>query len=87
MNLFYSLCHVFWFGPGRQQKATRSLCCLSPRWDGEENGKRMAKLMGSGKGSLTEQQRNSNYNTDRKNMQNKQQKCTEQLSPPDAQRD
>jgi len=33
-----------------------SLCHPSLRWGGDENGKNKAKLVGQGKGSLTEQQ-------------------------------
>jgi len=45
-----------WFGPGQQQRATRSLYRPSPRWGGEENRKKKAKLIGRDKRSLTEQQ-------------------------------
>jgi len=39
-----------------QQRTTWSLYHPSPHWGGEENGKKKAKLVGRGKGSLAEQQ-------------------------------
>jgi len=47
---------VSWFGPGQQLRTTQSLYRDSPRWSGEESGKKKTKLMGRDKGSLTEQQ-------------------------------
>jgi len=44
------------FGLGWQPRSTRSLSHPSPRWGGEENGKKKAKLVGRDKGNLTEQQ-------------------------------
>jgi len=42
---------------GWQQRATWSLCCPSPHWVGDENGKKKRqKLMGWDKGSSTEQE-------------------------------
>jgi len=41
---------------GTHQRDTRSFYCLSPRWGGEEKGKKKVKLMGQDKGGLTEQQ-------------------------------
>jgi len=57
------------------KRATRSLCRPSPRWVGEENGKKKAKLMGRDKGSLTETANKGNSNdsnTEKENIQNKQ---------------
>jgi len=45
---------VSWYSPGQQQRNMQSLYCPSPRWGGEENQKKVAKLMGQGKDSLTE---------------------------------
>jgi len=57
------LVRLLWFGPVRQQKTKWLLCRLSPRWGGEENEKKKAKLMGQEKGSLTEQQRKRTVTT------------------------
>ena len=50
--------------------------------------RKKAKLVGRNKGSLTERANEANSdndNTDKKNIQNKQRECTEQLSRPNAQ--
>jgi len=54
---------VSWFSPGCQQRTTWSLYCHSPHWGGEEDWKKKTKLMGQGKGSLTEQQRKRTVTT------------------------
>jgi len=63
------------------------LYCPSPQWGGEENGKKKGKLVGRDKGSLKEQQTKRTVATIiliGRITQNKQRKCTEQLSPSDA---
>ena len=57
---------------GQQQRATWLLCCASPHWGEGENGKKKAKLVGQHTGSLTEVNCDNN-NTDKENIQNKQQ--------------
>jgi len=44
------------FGPGQQQRTKQWLCCPSPHWGGEENGKKKTKFVVWDKDSLTEQQ-------------------------------
>jgi len=46
-----------WFGPGWQQRTMWSIYRPFPRWGGEENRKKKAKLVGWDKDFLTEQRR------------------------------
>jgi len=57
-----------WFGLSQQQRIMRLLSHSSsppppPQWDGEENQNEKAKLVGCGKNSLAEEQREKKVTT------------------------
>jgi len=82
-----SLSELSWFGPSWQQRTALS-SLLPVGLGGEENQKKMAKLVGLDKDSLTEtaKQANSNNNNTDKNIQKQGNTQSNSLSLPEDER-